>query len=123
VSPSLGDLAVLVGPHLVIISSLFRSFGDGSFDAAQSTLAGIERMHMIKKKQIMVETGDEGHATTKKFCSLAASYPYRLGQLSFDDLLGKICDATLARRVLAGAYWAIRSYENRSIFRMRRSPW
>ena len=103
-SPSLGDLAVLVGPHLVIMSSLFRPFGDGSFDAAQNTLAGIERMHMIKKKQMIVEAGDEDRTTTEQFYSRAASYPHRRGQLSFDNLLRKMCDATLARRVLAGAY-------------------
>jgi len=104
------------------MSSLFRPFGDGSFDAAQSTLAGIERMHMIKKKQMMVEAGDEGRIATEQSYSLAASYPHRLGQLSCDDLLRNICDATLARRVLAGAYWAIIPYENRSICKMRRSP-
>ena len=65
-SPSLGDLAVLVGPHLVIMSSLLRPFGDGSFDAAQSTRAGIERMHMIKNKQMMVEAGDEGRIATEQ---------------------------------------------------------
>src|SRR5215831_4566201 len=70
VSPSLGELAVLVGPHLVIMSSLFRPFGDGSFDAAQSTLAGIERMHMIKNKQMLVEAGDERRTTAEQFYSL-----------------------------------------------------
>src|SRR5262249_47533279 len=34
--------------------------GFKSFEAAQDTLVGIELMHMIKKKQLMVETRDEG---------------------------------------------------------------
>jgi len=33
--------------------------GFTSFDAAPGTLAGIELMHMLKKKQLVVETGDE----------------------------------------------------------------
>src|SRR6267142_532024 len=34
--------------------------GFKAFDAAQCTLAGVERMHMIKKRQMVVEAGDEG---------------------------------------------------------------
>ena len=30
------------------------------FDAAQSTLIGIELMHMIKKRQLVVEEGERG---------------------------------------------------------------
>jgi len=46
--------------------------GVKSFDAAQGTLVGIERMHMIKKKQLVVEAGDEGRSATELFYSLAA---------------------------------------------------
>ena len=46
--------------------------GFKAFDAAQGTLTGIELMHMIKKKQMMVEAGDEGLTTTKQFYALAA---------------------------------------------------
>ena len=46
--------------------------GFKSFDAAQGTLAGIELMHMIKKKQMMVEAGDEGLTAAKQFYALAA---------------------------------------------------
>ena len=46
--------------------------GFKSFDAAQDTLIGIELMHMIKKKQLMVETGDEGLTAARQFYSLAA---------------------------------------------------
>jgi len=34
--------------------------GFKSFDAAQGTLTGIELMHMIKKRQLVVEEGAEG---------------------------------------------------------------
>ena len=46
--------------------------GFKSFDAAQWTLTGIELMHMIKKKQMMVEAGDEGLTAAKQFYALAA---------------------------------------------------
>ena len=43
-----------------------------SFNAAQCTLAGVELMHMIKKRQIMVEAGDEGLTAAEQFYTLAA---------------------------------------------------
>ena len=46
--------------------------GFKSFDAAQCTLAGVELMHMIKKRQLVVEAGDEGLTATEQFYSLAA---------------------------------------------------
>jgi putative transposase len=46
--------------------------GFKSFDAAQGTLAGIELMHMIKKKQLLVEAGDEGLTAAEQFYTLAA---------------------------------------------------
>src|SRR5438552_18821682 len=46
--------------------------GFKSFDAAQGTLTGIELMHMIKKKQMIVEAGDEGLTAAKQFYALAA---------------------------------------------------
>jgi len=46
--------------------------GCKSFAAAQDTLAGIELMHMIKKRQLVVEEGDEGRITNELFYSLAA---------------------------------------------------
>jgi hypothetical protein len=48
--------------------------GFKSFDAAQDTLIGIELMHMIKKRQMMIEAGDEGRIAAELFYSLAA-YP------------------------------------------------
>ncbi len=46
--------------------------GFKAFDAAQGTLTGIELMHMIKKKQLLVEAGDEGRTAAELFYSLAA---------------------------------------------------
>src|SRR4029434_2143580 len=46
--------------------------GFKSFDAAQDTLVGIELMHMIKKRQMVVEAGEEGLTAAKLFYSLAA---------------------------------------------------
>jgi putative transposase len=46
--------------------------GFKSFDAAQDTLLGIELMHMIKKRQLMVEAGAEALTAAEQFYSLAA---------------------------------------------------
>jgi hypothetical protein len=46
--------------------------GFKSFDAAQDTLVGIELMHIIKKRQMIMETGEEGLTAAELFYSLAA---------------------------------------------------
>jgi putative transposase len=46
--------------------------GFKAFEAAQSTLAGVELMHMIKKRQLKVEAGDEGRTAAELFYALAA---------------------------------------------------
>ena len=46
--------------------------GFKSFAAAQDTLVGVELMHMIKKKQMMVEAGEEGLTAAELFYALAA---------------------------------------------------
>ena len=46
--------------------------GFKSFGAAQSTLVGIELMHMLKKGQMVVEAGAEGLTSAEPFYSLAA---------------------------------------------------
>ena len=46
--------------------------GFKSFDAAQDTRVGIELMHMIKKRQMVVEAGEEGRTAAELFYSLAA---------------------------------------------------
>src|SRR5438105_7500906 len=45
--------------------------GFKSFEAAQDTLVGIELMHMIKKRQMVVKAGDEGRTAAELFYSLA----------------------------------------------------
>jgi transposase-like protein len=46
--------------------------GCKAFDAAQSTLTGIELMHRIKKKQMRVGVEDEGRTAAEQFYALAA---------------------------------------------------
>ena len=46
--------------------------GCKAFDAAQATLVGIELMHMLKKRQWVVEEGKEGLTAAELFYSLAA---------------------------------------------------
>jgi putative transposase len=46
--------------------------GFKAFEAAHSTLIGIELMHMIKKRQLVVEDGAEGLTAAEQFYSLAA---------------------------------------------------
>ena len=46
--------------------------GFKSFDAAQGTLVGIELMHLIKKRQLVVKEGAEGLTAAELFYSLAA---------------------------------------------------
>jgi putative transposase len=46
--------------------------GFKSFEAAYDTLVGIELMHMIKERQLVVEEGAEGLTATEQFYVLAA---------------------------------------------------
>jgi hypothetical protein len=46
--------------------------GFKSFAAVQDTLVGIEFRHMIKKRQMVVEAGDEGLTAAEQFDALAA---------------------------------------------------
>src|SRR2546427_10410503 len=46
--------------------------GFKSFEAAQDTLVGIELMHMIKKRQLVVAEGEEGLTAAEQFYALAA---------------------------------------------------
>jgi len=46
--------------------------GFKSFEAAQCTLTGVELMHMIKKRQLVVAERDEGRTAAELFYSLAA---------------------------------------------------
>jgi hypothetical protein len=66
--------------------------GFQSFDAAHDTLVGIELMHMIKKRQMVVEAGEEGLTAAEVFYSLAASSPPRQEPLPLHGSLSNICD-------------------------------
>ncbi len=46
--------------------------GFKSFDAAQNTLAGIELIRMIKKKQMETEVGEESLTAAEQFYALAS---------------------------------------------------
>src|SRR5207244_9706700 len=46
--------------------------GFTSFEAAQDTLVGVELMHMLKKRQMVVEVGEENLTAAELFYSLAA---------------------------------------------------
>ena len=72
--------------------------GFKTFEAAQCTLAGVELMHMLKKKQRLVEAGDEGLTAAEQFYALVSSPPHRAGRLTPKRLHTKICDGTLMLR-------------------------
>ena len=63
-----------------------------SFDAAQSTLAGVALMRMLKKRQRMAEAGDEGLTAFEQFYALAKSSPSTEELLTSKRLHTKICD-------------------------------
>jgi len=46
--------------------------GFKAFNAAQGTLAGVELMHMLKKRQMVVASGAKGRTAAEQFYSLAA---------------------------------------------------
>jgi transposase-like protein len=46
--------------------------GFKAFAAAQGTLAGVELMHMLKKKQMVLQVGEEGISVAELFYALAA---------------------------------------------------
>jgi putative transposase len=46
--------------------------GFKTFAAAQATLVGIELMHMLKKRQLVAEEGEENLVVVEPFYSLAA---------------------------------------------------
>jgi hypothetical protein len=46
--------------------------GFKSFDTAQSTLVGIEPMHMLKKRQLVIEEGDNALTAAAQFLAMAA---------------------------------------------------
>ena len=79
------------------VQRITRPRGGGkAFDAAQAMLVGIELMHMIKKRPLVVE---EGHEVSLRLnCStLWLPHPcHSQGQLPLHDLWSTICDTTRA---------------------------
>ncbi len=49
--------------------------GFKAFNAAQSTLVSLELMHMIKKRQLLIEEESEGRTAAAQFYTLAAYAP------------------------------------------------
>jgi len=68
--PSLQN--VVVQAHRGVKRVTRPMLGFKAFAAAQGTIVGIELMHMIKKKQMRVEAGEEGLTAAELFYSLAA---------------------------------------------------
>jgi transposase-like protein len=89
--------------HRAVKRVIWPMLGGKSFDAAQAILGGIALMHMIKKKQMVREAGDEGLTAAELFYSLVASSPHRQGQLPLHDRLSKIRDTTLWPAVEGGS--------------------
>jgi putative transposase len=58
--------------HRAVKRVMRPMLGFKSFGAAQDTLVGIELMHMIKKRQLMVEDGDAALTAAEQFYALAA---------------------------------------------------
>jgi putative transposase len=58
--------------HRAVKRVIRPMLGFKSFEAAQSTLVGIELMHMLKKCQMVVEGGAEGLTPAEQFYVLAA---------------------------------------------------
>src|SRR5262245_3394746 len=65
--------------------------GFKSFEAAQDTLVGIELMHMIKKRRMRVEVGDEGRTVLLPGCLI----PIPTDPTVPSWPLSKTCDKTL----------------------------
>ena len=62
--------------------------------AAQSTLTGIARMPMIKKRQLVVQEGNVGLTAAEQFYGWPPNPLHRQEQLPLPSLLSKICDKT-----------------------------
>ena len=63
---------VVAQDHRAIKRVTRPMLGFKAFEATQATLTGIELMHMIKKKQMVIEARDEGLTAAELFYSLAA---------------------------------------------------
>jgi putative transposase len=63
---------VVAQDHRAIKRVTRPMLGFKAFEATQATLTGIELMHMIKKKQMVIEARDKGLTAAELFDSLAA---------------------------------------------------
>ncbi len=63
---------VVAQDHRAIKHVTRPMLGFKAFEATQATLTGIELMHMIKQKQMVIEARDEGLTAAELFYSLAA---------------------------------------------------
>ena len=70
---ALHSLVLWTGMPRNLFGTLPPRLGFKSFEAAQCTLAGVELMHMIKKRQWMRGAGDEGLTAAEQFYALASS--------------------------------------------------
>src|SRR5262245_62237976 len=52
--------------HRAVKRVIRPTLGFKSFDAAHDTLVGIELMHMLKKKQKIIEAGEEGRTAAQQ---------------------------------------------------------
>ena len=64
--------AVVEQDHRAVKRITRSMLGFKSFTAAQDTLIGIELMHMLRKRQLVIEEGDKGRTAAELFYSLAA---------------------------------------------------
>ena len=68
--------------------------GSQSFEAAQSTLAGIELMHMIRKSQLEGDAG-EGLTAAEQFYALTEESHSVSEQCASPQRHARICDRTI----------------------------
>ncbi len=71
-APYFKQLAQVEQDHRGVKRVTRPMLGFKSFTAAQDTLVGIELMHMIKKRQLVVAEGEEGLTAAEQFYALAA---------------------------------------------------
>jgi transposase-like protein len=69
--PQPGDQWHLEQDHRAVKRVTRPMLGFKSFEAAPDILVGIELMHMIKKRQMVVEAGEESRTAAELFYSLA----------------------------------------------------
>ena len=103
--------------------------GFKSFESAQSTLTGVELMHMLRKGQL-VKGVERGLSAAEQFYFWPHNHPTGRGQLTLKHPLRKICDKTCdspltggprgrAPPYPSGGISALRLIKNGSVVRRR----